>query len=57
MKIEYEYCPKCKTISAVTFNGVRLPKQCKCKAEASGEEWITDQETLKKFIEEGLNGK
>lgn len=56
MKVKYEYCPQCGTIQKVIWVGksgdsMAFPKECRCKAEAFGDEWIPDDE-LKSGIEE-----
>lgn len=49
MKVKYEYCPKCGTISKVIWihkqgESVGFPKECRCEAEVSGHEYVTDEE-------------
>lgn len=48
MKVKYEYCPKCGTVNKVIWvnSGMALPKECRCKAEASDHEYVTDEELL-----------
>ncbi len=49
MKVKYEYCPKCGTISMVIWihkqgESVGFPKECRCEAERCGHEYVTDEE-------------
>lgn len=46
-KVEYDYCLKCGTISGVKINGIRYPKQCRCKA--AGGEWVPDEEMIEQI--------
>jgi len=51
VKVRYERCPKCGTISKVIWiskdgESWSFPKECRHEAEAAGHEYVTDEELI-----------